>query len=107
MSRPSPVTTIVLRECAGAGLAVAGFAYSTWVTLIMLADLLGHLTQPGQIQLGQHILLAGLDCLTWWTGIAGLRLGGWRTRKTTTLGLALPVVYSSELTLLALAVHLA
>ncbi|WP_084792258.1 hypothetical protein [Actinopolyspora mortivallis] len=107
MSSRSPVTTILLRECTGAGLAVAGFAYNTWVTVLLLADLLGHLTQPGQIQLGQHTLLAGLDCLTWRTGLAGLRLGGWHTKKTTTLGLALPVVYTLELTLLAIAVHLA
>ncbi|WP_019852628.1 hypothetical protein [Actinopolyspora mortivallis] len=37
-----------------------------------------------------------MDCLAWWTGLAGLRLGGWRARKVTTLGLALPSVYTDN-----------
>ncbi|PRW61689.1 hypothetical protein [Actinopolyspora mortivallis] len=105
MPRPSPVTTILLRECAGTGLAVAGFTYSSWITLILLTNLITHLTHPTQIHLGHHALLATLDCLTWWTGVAGLRLGGWRTKKATTLGLALPAIHAATLPLLALAKH--
>ncbi|WP_258175082.1 hypothetical protein [Actinopolyspora mortivallis] len=102
MPRPSPVTTILLRECAGIGLAVAGFAYSSWVTVILLVAPLAH---PEQIRLGQYALLAGLDCLTWWVGVAGLLLGGWRAKRAATVGLTLVAVHVVAIALSATAVH--
>ncbi|WP_019852871.1 hypothetical protein [Actinopolyspora mortivallis] len=107
MSRLSPVTTILLRECAGIGLAVAGFAYSIWVTVVILVDLVPNLAHPEHIRLGPHTLLATLDCLSWWTGIAGLRLGGWHARKAATFGLALIAVHTFEVTVMGVVVRYA
>ncbi|WP_157062758.1 hypothetical protein [Actinopolyspora mortivallis] len=92
MSTRSPVTTIVLRECAGIGLAVAGFAYSGWVTTLTIADLLSHLTHPEDLRLELHAFLATLDCLTWWAGVGGLRLAGWRVTWPVAVGLALTAI---------------
>ncbi|SFT86216.1 hypothetical protein SAMN04487904_11135 [Actinopolyspora lacussalsi subsp. righensis] len=89
MSRRSPVTTILLRECVGTGLAVSAFAYSGWITTVTIADLLSHLTHPEEIRFKLHAFLAALDCLTWWAGVGGLRLAGWRPTWPVAIGLAL------------------
>ncbi|SDK49751.1 hypothetical protein SAMN04487820_108261 [Actinopolyspora mzabensis] len=89
MPRLSPITTILLRECAGTGLAVAAFTYSGWITTITIADQLTHLAEPERLQAGLHAFLSALNCLTWWTGVGGLRLVGWRPNWPIRIGLTL------------------
>ncbi|SFD90539.1 hypothetical protein SAMN04487819_10512 [Actinopolyspora alba] len=96
MSRLSPVTTILLRECAGTGLAVAAFAYSGWITVVLSLSLVSTITHPGGPGVELHAFFGALACLLWWTGVGGLRLAGWRPNWPTRIGLALIAVHTIE-----------
>ncbi|SFE63764.1 hypothetical protein SAMN04487819_11944 [Actinopolyspora alba] len=89
MGRRSPATTILLRECIGLALAMVAFPYSAWITTLTIADFLLHLTHPEDLRFELHTFLAALDCLTWWAGVGGLRLAGWRPTWPVVVGLAL------------------
>ncbi|SFT58222.1 hypothetical protein SAMN04487904_10410 [Actinopolyspora lacussalsi subsp. righensis] len=101
MPRLSPVTTILLRECAGTGLAVAAFAYSGWITVVLNLSLVTTITHPDDPGIELHAFFGTLACLLWWTGIAGLRLAGWRTNWPTRIGLLLTGIHTIELTVAA------
>ncbi|KGI79607.1 hypothetical protein IL38_22515 [Actinopolyspora erythraea] len=107
MPRISPVTTILLRECAGTALATAAFAYSGWITAVTTTDLLTHLTRPEQLQVELHGLFAALNCLTWWAGVGGLRLAEWRATWPVAVGLALTAVSAIKVVAVGVTGHYA
>ncbi|ASU77458.1 hypothetical protein CDG81_03090 [Actinopolyspora erythraea] len=105
MSRISPVTTILLRECAGTALAVAAFAYSGWITTILSLSFLTKLFHHSGSDIELHAFFGALSCLLWWTGVAGVRLAGWRPNWPILVGLLLIGVHTIELAVMTVIVH--
>ncbi|GAB3559316.1 hypothetical protein J2S53_002545 [Actinopolyspora lacussalsi] len=105
MPRLSPVTTILLRECAGTGLAVAAFAYSGWITVVLNLSLVSTITHPDEPNIELHAFFGALACLLWWTGVGGVRLAGWRPTWPILVGLLLTGVHTIELTVAAVVAH--
>ncbi|SDO93062.1 hypothetical protein SAMN04487905_101158 [Actinopolyspora xinjiangensis] len=65
MPRISPATTILLRECAGTGLATATFTYSGWITLVLNLSLVTTITHPSDPGIELHAFFDALACLLW------------------------------------------
>ncbi|ASU80563.1 hypothetical protein CDG81_22390 [Actinopolyspora erythraea] len=105
MPKPCPTTTILLRECAGTGLATAAFAYSGWITLVLSLSLVTTITHPDEPGIELHAFFGALACLLWWTGTGGLRLAGWPSTWPVTTGLTLTAIHTTELAVMTVAIH--